>query len=90
MPSFYSQERMQYTLSESSGNEFRRRGCVMATGVVTPDQVSTVCVSRLGPREREHHDLVVSEACDVDLVAVHEDCRDPIYQTDANLLQDVA
>ena len=48
------------------------------------------CLSRLGPREREHHDLALAEACDVDLVAVHEDCTGPIYQTDANLLQDVA
>ena len=48
------------------------------------------CLSRLGPREREHHDRVVTEACDVDVVAVHEDCSDLMYQTHANLLQDVA
>ena len=35
-------------------------------------------VSRLGPREREHHNLALTEACDVDLVAVHEDCSNLI------------
>ena len=85
--------RMQYTFS---------RGCVMAdrsshtplsqshspTTHHSPDAFH--CLSRLGPREREDHDLALTEACDVDLVAVHEDCTDHISQIDANLLQDVA
>ena len=54
-------------------NESPRR---VATGVT---HVKTLpLVSRLGPREREHHNLALSEACDVDLVAVHEDCSNLI------------
>ena len=76
------------TVSESSGSRV-----VMwrpESGEYLKPHQTTVCVSRLGPREREHHDLVVTEACDVDLVAVHEDCTDSIFQTEANLLQDFA
>ena len=58
--------------------------------VVTCDAGIYSCLSRLGPREREHHDLALIEACDVDLVAIYKDCRDHIFQIDANLLQDVA
>ena len=45
-------------------------------------------VSRLGARELEHHDLALTTACDVDLVAIHEDCTNLLFQADANLLQD--
>eukprot|EP00964_Phaeocystis_antarctica_P076099 scaffold47028_cov87-Phaeocystis_antarctica.AAC.2 len=45
--------------------------------------------SRLGPRELEHYDLVSTEARDVDLVAVHMDCRGYTSKLEAYTLQDV-
>ena len=78
------------TLSESFGlyNESPDAAAgVMATE--SRDQTLPL-VSRLGPCEREHHDLALTEACDVDFVAIHEDCSGLLFQTDANLLQDVA
>ena len=61
-------------------------GCDGGPGVTRPFS----SVSRLGTREREHHDLSLA-ACDVDLVAIHEDCTsDLTYQINANLLHDGA
>ena len=44
----------------------------------------------LGPREPQHHDLVSTEAREVDLVAVHKDCGNLTFRLEAYTLQDVA
>jgi len=49
-------------------------------------QLSDYHGSRLGPRVPEHDDLVSTEAHDVDLVAVHKDCRDSTLQLDVHAL----
>ena len=91
MPSLHSRAHAGSTLSESSGCIESPDAAGAAGVMATESRDQTLpLVSRLGPREWEHHDLALIEACDVDLVAVHEDCSDLIYQIDANLLQDVA
>ena len=62
---------------------------VVVVVVITAD-CRTSDPSRLGPRELEHHDLVSTEASDVDLVAVHTNCRDTTVQLEAYTLQEVA
>ena len=91
MPSLHSRAHAGSTLSESSGCIESPDAAGAAGVMATESRDQTLpLVSRLGPREREHQDLALTVACDVDLVAVHEDCRVPIYHIDANLLQDVA
>ena len=91
MPSFHSRAHMQYTFLFRVFGLYDESSDAAAGVMATESRDQTLpLVSRLGPRELEHHDLALIPACDVDLVAVHKDCSDLTYQIETNLLQDVA